>query len=114
MKRFSERINADWYSAERLEELLNEFFEDPDSNKTLTHLYCWLNTDWVTLMKRRNINEDYRRLIDAAMNYCEQWVVDHGFNADRTFAKWYLSSYHHDKYSDSENSGNIEIHFNKI
>lgn len=94
MKKFSQRINADWHSAEALENLLNEFFEDYTEPKTLTHLYCWLNTDWITLLKRREINPDYRRLIDAATNECEKWVVNHGFENDKSFAKFTLQTQH--------------------
>lgn len=94
MKKFSERINADWHTPKRLAELLDEFFEDHSEPKTLTHLYCWLNTDWITLLKRREINDEYKRLIDAAMNECEKWVVEHGFENDRSFAKFTLQTQH--------------------
>ena len=94
MKKFSERINADWYTPERLAELLDEFFDDEDEPKTLTHLYCWLNTDWVTLMQRATINDEYRRLITAAENECEKWVVNHGFENDKSFARFTLQTQH--------------------
>jgi len=74
--------------------LLDEFFEDEEEPKTITHLYCWLNTDWVTIMQRREINEEYRILIDAAMNECEKWVVNHGFTNDKSFAKFTLQTQH--------------------
>lgn len=94
MKKFSERINADWYTVERLEGLLNEFFEDYTEPKTLTHLYAWLNTDYINIMHKRSINDDFKRLLDAAMLECEKWVVNHGFENDKTFAKFTLQTQH--------------------
>lgn len=94
MKKFSERINADWHTEERLEELLNEFFEDDSEPKTLTHLYCWLNTDWATMARRSMINDKYKSLINAAELECEKWVVNHGFENDKSFAKFTLQTQH--------------------
>lgn len=113
MKKFSDRILADWHSSERLRELLNDFFDDEETPKTITHLHYWLNTDWVTLLKRREINEDYRMLIDSATNACEQWVVGQGFANDRTFAKWYLVNYH-SKDKSEEPSKELSINFIQI
>ena len=109
MKKFSERINADWYTPERLAELLDEFFEDESEPKTLTHLYCWLNTDWVTMMQRRSINDEYRRLIDAAENECEKWVVNHGFANDKTFAKFTLQTQHKRGLEALDSSSDVEV-----
>lgn len=105
MKKFSERINADWYTTERLEELLNEFFDDDSEPKTLTHLYCWLNIDWIEFLSRQ-LDPRFASLLTAAENYCEKWVVDHGFANDKSFGRWYLANYH--AKSDNEDKNNTE------
>ena len=94
MRKFSERWNADWLTPTSLEELLIEFFEEDSEPKSLTHLHCWLNQDQVTIEKRKCINDTYRRLLEAAEMMCEEWAVSHGFNNDKSFAKWYLQTYH--------------------
>jgi len=93
MKKFSERINADWYTTERLEELLDEFFDLEDYPKTLTHLYRWLNIDWATFVER-SLDERFKTLLTAAENECESWVVSHGFANDKSFAKFTLQTQH--------------------
>ena len=93
MKKFSERINADWYTTERLAELLDEFFELEDYPKTMTHLYRWLNTDWATFTER-SLDDRFKVLLTAAENECESWVVSHGFANDKSFAKFTLQTQH--------------------
>ena len=93
MKKFSDRINADWYTTKRLSELLDEFFDDEDEPKTLTHLYCWLNIDWTTYLER-SLDDRFRALLIAAENECEKWVVNHGFLNDKSFAKFELGRNH--------------------
>ena len=112
MKRFSDRINADWITSNRLEELLDEFFDDDIQPKTLPHLYAWLNTDWVTLTQRSLINEDYMKLITAAKNRCECWIVDHGLGNDKSFAKYLHQTYHtEDTANPTESISNVRIEF---
>lgn len=94
MKKFSERFNADWYTEDRLEDLLTQFFDDETEPRTLTHLYFWLNTDWLIFEKRKLLSDRFNRLLTAAELACEQWVVNHGFENDKSFAKFTLQTQH--------------------
>jgi hypothetical protein len=94
MKKFSERFNADWYTEDRLADLLQQFFEDESEPRTLTHLYFWLNTDWITFEKRKLVSDRFNRLLMAAELACEQWVVNNGFANDKSFAKFTLQTQH--------------------
>jgi len=93
MKKFSERINADWYTTKRLEELLDEFFEDDEQLHTMTHLYAWLNIDWATFVER-SLDDRFKSLLTAAENACEVYSVNHGFANDKSFAKFTLQTQH--------------------
>jgi len=93
MKKFSDRIQADWHSEERLSDLLDEFFEDQDEPKTIIHLYCWLNIDWAIFIER-SLDIRFKRLLIAAENECEAWVVSHGFTNDKSFARYMLTNQH--------------------
>ncbi len=83
MKKFSDRINADWYTVDVLEKLLNEFFEDELEPKTMTHLYCWLNIDWFEYLERE-LNPKFTQLLVAAKNECEKWAVEHMVENDKS------------------------------
>ena len=113
MKKFSDRINADWTTPKALAKLLNEFFEDEEEPKTLTHLYCWLNIDWVTMVERQ-LDPKFSDLLIGAENYCERWVVDNGFTNDKSFARWYLTNYHGTEAADSTDSKGISIQYQEI
>lgn len=94
MKCFSDRINADWHTPTVLEELLIEFFDDEVIPKTITHLRAWLNNDWFDLEQKKNKHPKMRKLLETAELMCEEWVVNHGFENDKSFARWYLDRYH--------------------
>jgi len=93
MKTFSQRIKADWKTRAKLEELLDEFFLNEKTYKSLTHLYCWLNISWIEFEARKK-DLKFSDLLIAAENACEEWVVSHGFSADRSFARYYLDKYY--------------------
>ena len=116
--KFSERINADWKTKDKLKKLLDEFFSmkvkkqhitkdgqvidyEVDAPRSLSHLYSWLNVDYIEFVKRQQ-NPKFTELLTAAENECERWVVEHGFDNDKQFAKWYLKEYHGKDSSKSE------------
>lgn len=112
MKKFSDRISADWYTEAVLSEILDEFFSDSDIPKTLTHLYSYLNIDYIEFIKRQQLPQ-FSQQLTLAYNLCEQWVVEHGFSNDKAFARWYLANYHA-KEAKVEASSDLTINFMKL
>lgn len=81
--------------------LLEDFFDDKEIPvKSLSHLYSWLNTDFIDIEQKKTMSSEIRQLLESAERFCECWVIEQGFISDRSFARYYLDKYH--KKSDSE------------
>ena len=93
MKKFSNRLKASWHTPKVLRQLLDQFFED-NMPKTLPHLYFWLNTNAAEISEKVMHNDKMYKLITAAETYIEARALKAGFEEDKSFAKWYLQTYH--------------------
>ena len=95
MKKFTIRPTATWNSAPVLLRLLEDFFDDEEIPvKSLSHLYSWLNTDFIDIEQKKTLNSEIRQLLESAERFCECWVIEQGFVSDRSFARYYLDKYH--------------------
>lgn len=92
-KKFTDRLNAKWNSAEVLSEILDQYFEDPTTLKTRAGLCYYLNISELEFEKRKRL-PPYAELLGLAELALRVSIERVGFVSDRSFAKFILETQH--------------------
>jgi len=100
------------YSSHKALAKKSDKFFDSDMIKHWTNYQLFVGMNYLDIIKQRRINDKFNEILEQAELMCKAWAVDDGFLNDKSFAKWYLTTYHSEvteTTTEGINSNNITI-----
>ena len=80
-------------SSKKLQKRLDKFFKS-DRPKHIMAMRAYIGLDFIEIERLKTINDRYYAALTEAEMVCENMAVDHGFENDKGFARWFLDRYH--------------------
>lgn len=93
MKKFSDRLQADWNNSTALSRILDKYFSDDEIFKTKTSLCVYLNISPREFDRRKKLTE-FQELLEMAELCVQEYVEKQGFLQDKSFARFMLETQH--------------------